>query len=205
VLHRLHELKVLEHLERRIGGVRAGSASYVWRVGLLGDRLLRLDAADQSRARRKEPSLRWLEHCLAIADAHLTLRDLAAAGRIELLRVETEPRCWRPIDNSSVLKPDLYAVTASGEFEDFWFCEIDRATESLPTLLGKCTQYERYRHTGREQQAHGVFPLVVWIVPDAARAAQLARAIAASHQLTPELYRLCTPESFKDIITGGAA
>jgi hypothetical protein len=202
VLRRLHERRVLEHLERRIGGVRAGSASYVWRVGLLGDRLLRLDAADQPRARRKEPSLRWLEHCLMVADTHLMLRDLAASGRIELLKVETEPRCWRPIDGSSVLKPDLFAVTASGEFEDFWFLEIDRATESLPALLKKCAAYERYRETGREQRAHGVFPLVVWLVPDATRAGQLARAIAASRTLDPGLYRCCTPDSFEGLITG---
>jgi Replication-relaxation len=207
VLQRLHQLRVLEHLDRRVGGVRAGSASYVWRVGLLGDRLLRLQLADQSRGRRKEPSLRHLEHCLAIADAHLMLRDLAAAGRIELLRVETEPRCWRPMDSSrtSVLKPDLCAVTASGEFEDHWFCEIDRATESLPTLLRKCTQYEQYRLTGREQQTHGVFPLVVWIVPDEARADKLRQAIAASRTLDTGLYRLCTPGSFAGLVTGGAA
>jgi hypothetical protein len=205
VLSRLHELRVLEHLERRIGGVRAGSASYVWRVGLLGDRLLRLDTADQPRARRKEPSLRWLEHCLMVAETHLTLRDLAAEGQIELLHVQTEPRCWRPIDGSSLLKPDLAAVTASGDYEDHWFIEVDRATESLPTLLGKCAGYEQYRRSGREQQARGVFPLVVWIVPDEARVAQLGRAIAASRQLDASLYRICTPASLADLITGGAA
>jgi hypothetical protein len=204
VLQRLHELRVLEHLERRIGGVRAGSASYVWRVGLLGDRLLRLDAPGQPRARRKEPSLRYLEHCLAIAETHLILLDLAAAGRIELLGVETEPRCWRPLDQTSLLKPDLYAVTASGEFEDFWFIEVDRATESLPTLLGKCAQYEQYRRSGREQHARDVFPLVVWVVPDAARMGQLGGAIAGSQKLTPNLYRTCTPDFFADLIAGGA-
>jgi len=205
VLGRLHELRVLEHLERRIGGMRAGSASYVWRVGLLGDRLLRLDAAGQPRARRKEPSLRLLEHCLAVAEVHLTLRELAAAGRLELLQVETEPRSWRVIDREHRLKPDLYAVTASGEFEDFWFLEVDRATESLPTLLAKCAQYEQYRRSGREQHARGVFPLVVWLVPNEGRADQLTRAVAASRHLDASLYRISTPAGLPGLITGGAA
>ena len=206
VLKRLHDLRVLEHLGRRVGGVRAGSASYVWRVGLIGDRLLRTDP-DQPRARRKEPSLRHLEHCLAIVDAHLALRDLAAAGAIELLAVQTEPACWRTATSfgNNILKPDLFAVTAAGDYEDHWYIEVDRATESLPTLLKKCAQYEDYRRTGAEQQARGVFPLVIWIVPDEARAAKLRSAIAGSRSLDTDLYRVCTPASFPGVISGGAA
>lgn len=209
VLHRLHRLQVIDHLSRRVGGVRAGSASYIWRVGLIGDRLLRLKSADQPRGRRKEPSLRHLEHCLAVADSHLALRDLAATGRIELLRVDTEPDCWRSYlalgGSRDTLKPDLYAVTASGDYEDHWFIEVDRATESLPTLLKKCAQYEDYRRTGAEQHARGVFPLVVWIVPDEARADRLTAALAASRRLDQDLYRICTPAGLPDVITGGAA
>jgi Replication-relaxation len=210
VLQRLHQLRVLEHLDRRVGGVRAGSASYVWRVGLIGDRLLRLGADDdQPRARRKEPSLRHLEHCLAIADTHLMLRDLAASGSIELLQLQTEPRCWRTSGSlgfgGSVLKPDLYTVTASGDYEDHWFCEVDRATESLPTLLRKCVQYEAYRRTGSEQDRLGVFPLVVWVVPDQARADKLRRSIASSRSLDRDLYRICTPNTFPALILGGDA
>jgi hypothetical protein len=206
VLHRLHHLRVIEHLDRRVGGVRAGSASYVWRVGLVGDRLLRSEP-DQPRARRKEPSLRWLEHCLAIASVHLTLRDLAAAHHIELLQVQTEPRCWRTAASfgDRVLKPDLFAVTASGDYEDHWFVEVDRATESLPTLLRKCAQYEDYRRTGTEQHARGVFPLVVWVVPDDARAAKLTAGVAASRSLDSGLYRICTPTSLPALILGGTA
>ena len=207
VLKRLHELRVLEHLDRRVGGVRAGSASYVWRVGLIGDRLLRIESVDQPRGRRKEPSLRHLEHCLAVADTHLALRDLVATGRIELLEVHTEPRCWRtaPSFGGNILKPDLFAVTASGDYEDHWFLEVDRATESLPTLLKKCAQYEDYRRTGAEQHARGVFPLVVWVVPDKIRAAKLAAGLAASRSLDRDLYRICTPVSLPALILGGDA
>jgi hypothetical protein len=210
VLHRLYQSHVIDHLDRRVGGVRAGSASFVWRVGSVGDQLLRLNAGgDQPRLRRKEPSLRYLEHCLAVADCHLALRSLAAAHRIELMRVATEPDCWRSYlalsGSRDTLKPDLHAVTASGDYEDHWFVEIDRATESLPTLLRKCTQYEDYRRTEAEQHQHGVFPLVVWVVPDETRAAKLAAGVAASRSLDRELYRICTPNRFAGVITGGAA
>src|SRR5262249_38002222 len=95
VLGRLGELGVVEHLARRVGGVRAGSASYVWRVGPVGDQLLRQARGEGVRARRKEPSARHLDHCLAIADCHLALLAAARARRLELLKIATEPESWR--------------------------------------------------------------------------------------------------------------
>jgi hypothetical protein len=209
VLTRLDAGRLIEHLERRVGGVRAGSASYVWRVGLIGDQVLRQASGDGIRARRKEPSAHHLEHCLAIADAHLDLRQAAQKTRLELLNVETEPTCWRDYlgagGQREVLKPDLYAVTASGDFEDHWFIEVDRATESLPTLLKKCGQYERYRRTGREQHGGGVFPVVVWSMPGERRAGKLRAALKASRTLPNDLFRICTAAGFTDLICGGAA
>lgn len=209
VLGRLHHLLIIEHLERRIGGVRAGSASFVWRVGLIGDRLLRHASNEPGRARRKEPSLRHLDHCLAVADCHLALITAARAHQLELLRVATEPACWRHYlgvgGAREVLKPDLYAVTATGEYEDHWFIELDRATESLPTLLRKCAQYEAYRRTGHEQDSAGVFPLVIWIVPDEQRAAKLRAAIVATRGLDTALFRVTIPRHFVALARGSAA
>ena len=209
VLARLLEGRLIEHLDRRVGGVRAGSASYVWRIGLIGDQVLRRNSGDGIRARRKEPSARHLEHCLAIAGAHLDLVRAARDHRLELLRVDTEPACWRGYLSSGgvrdILKPDLYAVTASGDFEDHWYIEIDRATESLPTLLKKCAQYEHYRRTGREQHDRGVFPVVVWVVPGQPRLTKLHAALSASRSLDPRLYRVCTPDTFADLVCRGAA
>jgi hypothetical protein len=209
VLARLDQLEVIEHLERRVGGVRAGSGSYVWRVGLLGDRLLRQVRGEGARARRKEPSARHLDHCLAVADCHLALLTAARTGHLELLTFATEPDCWRSYLGVSgareVLKPDLYAVTATGEYEDHWFIEVDRATESLPTLMRKCAQYERYRRIGREQAEAGVFPLVVWVVPDDTRAAKLQAAVQAARGLDLAVFRVTTTEQFVDVVCGGGA
>jgi hypothetical protein len=209
VLARLHQLRVIDHLERRVGGIRAGSASYVWRVGLVGDRLLRQASGDGARLRPKEPSARYLDHSLAIADCYLALVSASREARCELIRVETEPTCWRRYLSAGgfreTLKPDLYAVTAAGDYEDHWFIEVDRGTESLPTLFKKCAQYDRYRRTGNEQVDDGVFPLVVWLLPDEIRQRKLQTALRATHGLGVELFRITTAARFLDVIGGGAA
>jgi hypothetical protein len=209
VLARLAEARIIDHLERRVGGVRAGSASYVWRVGVVGDQLLRIEAGEGSRTRFKEPSDRWLAHCLAIADTHLQLRTAARQHEIELVTFDTEPVCWRPHLGSSgsrlTLKPDAYAVTASGEFEDHWYLEIDLGTESLPTLLRKCGQYEVFRRTGRDQHDRGITPIVVWLVSTTARASKLTAAIRGARSLDTDLFRITTRDGLLDVIRGGAA
>ncbi|MGW6423021.1 replication-relaxation family protein [Nocardia sp. NPDC055053] len=64
------------------------------------------------------------------------------------------------------LKPDLYAETASppgSEYVDGAFIEIDMGTESIPTLIRKCREYESYRRQGIEQdRSDGAFPVVIW-------------------------------------------
>lgn len=207
-LSRLEGLQVIQHLARRIGGVRAGSAAYVWQLGLLGDRLLRLHDASRSRARRKEPSLRNLLHWLAVADTHLALRPQADTDP-ELLLVETEPDSWRGFigrdGQRNLLKPDLYAITATGEFEDHWWFEVDLGTESLPTQLDKCRSYVAYRISGAADQALGLMPRVVWIMPSEAHADRLARAIAKEPDLPSDLFRVCVLARLGDVIRGGAA
>lgn len=197
VLKRLAGLRVIEHLERRVGGVRAGSASFVWRLGPVGDRLLRQWPGELRRARRKQPSLHHLGHSLAVAEAHIRLVEAARCGQLELLELDTEPTCWRrylaPSAARAVLKPDLSAVTSDaqgGQYEDHWFIEVDRGTESLPTLLRKCRQYEQYRRADSEQQQRGVFPLVLWLLPDSNRLARLDRALTADRSIDPSLFRL---------------
>ena len=209
VLQRLAEQRVIEHLERRVGGIRAGSASYVWRLGPIGDRLLTQTADGRPRARRKEPSLHHLDHRLDVAEMHIRLLEAARNHRCEVLRVQLEPDSWRRYLSAgaahAVLKPDLYAVTANDVFEDHWFIEVDRGTESLPTLLRKCAQYEGYRATGIEQRDGGVFPLVLWLLPNEQRVGQLRTAIRHARGLDEQLYRLTTPSGLIELLTGGSA
>lgn len=205
VLARLQRLGVIEHLERRIGGVRAGSASYVWRVGQVGERLLR-QADEALRGRHKQPGLRFVDHVLAIAECTVQLVEADRRDDLELVTVEHEPACWRGFlgshGSAETLKPDLYAVTANAEYEDSWFIEVDRATESLPTVLRKCAQYERYQRSGREQAARGVFPAVLWVVPDDGRATAMTAAIRRRYGPNQELFRVTSAACFLPTITG---
>ncbi len=151
VLRRLQGQGLLKPLERRVGGIRAGSASYVWQLGSVGHRLLR---AGSNAKRTHEPSPRFLAHCLAVADAHLTLLTAQRNGHVRSVFVECEPECWRPFTGPSgerrVLQPDLFLITKQDDYLDRWFIEVDLGTESINTLLRKCAQYEDYRRTGVE-------------------------------------------------------
>lgn len=209
VLSRLERWGLVERPIRRVGGLQAGSASSIWMLSSAGQRLRNLQAGRGAVGRVREPGERFIQHYLAIGDAHLALVTAARAGRLELLRVQIEPACWRSYSSLSgsreILKPDLFAVTGSGEFEDHWFVEIDRATESLPVLLRQCQQYETYRRSGSEQAASSVFPRVIWVVPDDVRAAQLRAATTGARSLTDGLFIVTTPAAFIQVITGGAA
>jgi hypothetical protein len=212
VLKRLQDSGVISHLEQRIGGVRAGSASFVWRVGPVGDRLLRFGTEDTvRRGRPYEPSEWLLKHCLAIADVHVELLGAARAGRFELLRADLEPATWRHYlglgGERRVLKPDLAAVTASGDYEDHWFVEVDLGHEHIPTILDKCRTYELYRRTGTEEEHRGqsVFPVVVWVMHTPERAERLRDAIDGTRSLDAGLFRVTTHHALADLIEGGAA
>ena len=203
VLARLTRERLLVRLQRRVGGVRAGSASFVYVLGPIGSRLL-----DESRRRFTEPSPLFLDHTLAIAEAHLQLVRAARRRQLELLSVDIEPDCWRRYTGSAgapeIVRPDLYVVTASGAFEDCWFLEIDRGTESPAAISRKCRAYEAYWRTGREQDTRRTFPLVTWVAPDEQRAKRLNSVISTARNLNRDLHRVTTGERMVELITEGA-
>jgi hypothetical protein len=203
VLRRLTRQGVLKRLERRVGGVRAGSASFVYTLGPIGRRLV-----GETVARRvSEPSSNFLGHTLAIAETHLALRDAAAGGAFELIRVEVEPACWRSYLTASGarerVRPDLYVISARGDLEYCWFLEIDLGTEHKPTLISKCRQYEAYWRSGSEQKRSGTFPLVVWVTPDGKRAREVEAALAAARSLKRELFKVVPSSQLVELFAGG--
>jgi hypothetical protein len=163
---------------------------------------------DRQRRRIVEPSTTFLTHTLAVAQTHVELVQAARMAQLELVRVDVEPGCWRryigPGGAREVLKPDLYVVTGSGKFEDCWFVEVDRGTESPAALIRKCRAYERYWRSGREQAAHGTFPLVVWAAPDEARAQRIERVIKGTRSLKRDLFRVTTAAGLVELLAGGA-
>jgi Replication-relaxation len=195
VLERLTRERLLVSLDRRIGGVRAGSAGMVLALGPIGQRVLR---ASGPRLRSYEPGYRFVDHTLATAQLVVDLTVAARRGLLDLLVCEAEPRCWRQfsgVGGRQVLRPDAFVVLGSGAYELRWFIEVDRASESLPVIVRKCRLYVDYYQSGTEQAAHGgVFPRVCWSVPDESRAERLRRAIARERGLPVGLFVVTTSE-----------
>lgn len=179
VLDRLLILRILGRLERTIGGQARGSSGYVWHIDVVGERLTRPEDARMVRRHLFDPSLAFLAHALATADAHVQIAEAARSGAFDIGSLEVEREAWRRIDGGRSLKPDAMVSLLTSEFEDHWYLEIDRATESLQAVLRKCRLYEDYRLTGRAQAEHGVFPRVLWLVPTERRRGALTAAFAA--------------------------
>jgi hypothetical protein len=194
VLARLIRERLLIRLERRIGGVRAGSMGFVLALGPIGQRVL---AIDGPRRRSYEPTLRFVDHTLAISQLVVDVTVAARQGSLDLLDCQAEPRCWREFSGPGgrrLLRPDAFLALGVGEYELRWFIEVDRASESLPVVVRKCRLYADYYQSGKEQANGGVFPRVCWIVPDETRAERLQSAIIRDRALPEGLFVVTTSE-----------
>jgi hypothetical protein len=179
VLARLTGLGVLARLERRVGGLRAGSSGYVYYLGPVGQRLVAYwDGRGLIRGRfRPEPGERYMAHRLAVSQLYVDLHAGERRGELELLAFEAEPACWRTsldsLGGQTVLKPDAFVRIGLGAYEDRYFVEVDLGTESRSVIYRKLDAYLDYFHTGQEQAEHGVFPRVVILTNSDRRQAAL--------------------------------
>jgi hypothetical protein len=181
--HRLADLvqqRVLARLPRVIGGVRAGSRGYVYALDVAGQRLANLGQDRRTRPPRPV-GRRYVDHVLAVTQVYVQLILAERAGLLRILQFAGEPGSWRsffgPGGGRAVLNPDAHAVLGFGGDEDHWFIEVDLGTEHSPALDRKCNLYRSYWQSGTEQAKAGLFPRVLWLVPDAARAEVLRKVI----------------------------
>ena len=207
-LKRLRELRLVDHLARRIGGVRAGSGGLVWHLTHAGERLLRLnEQATRPMRRFFEASPYFLAHSLAVAEVAVNLTEICREQHgMKLTAIQPEPECWRTYSEYGSmlsLKPDLFAITVSGQYEDRWFIEVDLATESPSKVVDKCERYHKYYRNGLEQQEAGVFPLTVWIVPTAERKEKLIKHIREAFDKQPRLFTVITKDELWALVCQG--
>lgn len=179
---KLTELGIIRHLERRIGGVRAGSAGHINVLTPLGLRLAAVYGwiTPEQVRRTREPGGQFVRHYLAVAEAHLLVIEAQERNTLELLERQAEPAAWRefssPHGGRTILKPDGFFAIGSGSWATHWFLEVDRSTASGATLDRKLATYVGYWRSGREVVAREVFPKVLWLAPDARRVGQLREA-----------------------------
>lgn len=175
VLGRLVDLQVLARLERRVGGVRTGSAGFIYALDTAGQRLASVTGPAGGRRVRKPwtPGAPFVDHQLDVGELFVRLREAEQAGDLDLLDFEGEPLCWRVYSGvgggRAVIKPDAFVRLAADGFEHLAFIEVDRATQSAPTIKRKLDVYRRYVRSGREQRRWDLFPRVLLLAPSERR------------------------------------
>jgi hypothetical protein len=195
-LLRLTRLGALERLPRSVGGVRSGSAGYVYRLGLGGQRLAveRGWQPERRRPRSLVPGTLFVRHALQVSELHTRLTEGDRSRRFELLELTGEPACWCPYGGfdgqRQTLKPDSYARLGVGDYEHTYFIEVDRSTEGSRAIDRQLRLYVAYYLSGTEQAERGVFPRVLWLTPDERRAEVIADSVRRLPSRDRELFQV---------------
>lgn len=199
-LKRLTDLRVVARLPRVIGGTRAGSSGHLYTLDIAGQYIARR-GTDANRQRRIwTPSQAFVDHTLAITELYVRLTQAHRAGTLELASFEPEPACWRDFTadvGRVTFKPDGFVRIGHGEFEDLWFIEVDRGTESGSALMRKNRVIRQYWTSENEQRRWGVFPRVLWLVPDRKRLGQMIDVVGAQ---PPESWPIFAVRLFDEAI-----
>ena len=161
-----------------------------------------------TRQNNYEPTWHHLEHTLAISEIYVQLTELKNKHSIQSIdSFQFEPNCWRGwLDNHAgrmILKPDCYIEISLDNYLYNYFVEVDKNSESLTRIVNKSKQYIRYYNLNIEQKETGVFPLVLWVVPDEKRKLAIEQRIQKELQDYWELFQVITLDDFKDFMTGG--
>jgi hypothetical protein len=179
VLQRLTDLDLVSTLDRRIGGIRAGSAGHIYTLTPAGQRLQALQRGQRlsKRLRRsRTPGAPFINHTLAISEIYVTLTEASRNHDFHVSRFDPEPTCWHPAENGRYLHPDAYLTLATPTHQDCWWLEIDQATESLPRIKGKCRTYLNFlTHGGAGPD--GVPPRILFTTPDTTRTTAIQQVI----------------------------
>jgi Replication-relaxation len=207
VLARLTDLSIFARLSRRVGGVRAGSAGYVYYLGPVGQRLVAYwQGRGLVRGRlRPEPGSRSVRHRLAVSELYVQARRAERARRLELLDFSAEPACWRPFADSfggqAILKPDAYVRLGIGEYESRFFVEADLGSESKGVIDRKARAYLGYFNSGQEQAEHGVFPRVLFATTSERRRAALVEVCGRLPEESWQLFVITTLDKAIEVMS----
>jgi hypothetical protein len=208
-LLRLVQLGVFARLPRSVGGVRAGSAGFVYCLGPAGQALAMRRGWQPERRRRRSlvPGTLFVQHALLVAELHVQLVEGDRAGRFELLELTAEPACWRTYggvgNQRAMLKPDSHLRLGVGPYEDSYFIEVDRGTEGTLAIECQLERYLAYARTGEEQASREVFPRTLWLTTSVERAGVIANCIGRLPAAARELFSVAEFDQALDVMTTG--
>jgi hypothetical protein len=172
----------------------SGSSGHIYTLDSGGQRALPFILASEKqeqpeRARKPwTPGQAFLLHGLDVSELYVRLVELERAGAFILPQFLTEPASWFPNGLGGILKPDAYALLQFNRVEDAWAIEVDRATESIPTLRRKLLAYVDFAHAGGEGP-DGITPRVLVTVPHPGRLAAVQRLIDDLPEPAGRLFR----------------
>jgi hypothetical protein len=195
-LLRLVRLGALQRLPRQVGGIRAGSAGFVYHLDVGGQSLAVSHGWQPERRRRRSLAVGTLfvRHALQVAELHSLLVDSDRSRSFELLELAAEPSCWRSYDGLGAqrtrLKPDSYVRLGIGAYEYSYFIEVDLATEGSHAVEQQLGRYAAYHGSGTEQAERGVFPRVLWLAPDDRRVSVIADCVQRQRPTARELFQV---------------
>ena len=211
-LKRLGEYGVIAHLDRRIGGWKAGSAAQVWHLTEPGERLLRLNAAEKlPRKRPEEPSPQFLDHTLAVTECAVALicqhRDEAEHAPNQH-RIEPERKIEKIVPypaytfsyggKTSTLKPDLYVVIQGPDYHDHYFLEMVRSLDPLSKLLRKAQAHLNAYKSNELYRQLKIQPYVVWVMPDKREMEAFTAAILEEMPEARRFFRIILAEQLAE-------
>ncbi len=188
-------------LDRRIGGMRAGSAGYVHVLTPAGHKLAAL-LTGQQPARRirhsRAPGTAFIAHALDIAEIYVQLTEKSRSEDFRVAAFITEPDSWWR-QHGVFLRPDAYTRLATSTHRDCWWLEIDRDTESAPRLREKFRDYLDHADNGGTGP-DGVLPRVLITAPNEKRADTVNGAIAAVSKLDTAMFTVTTRQQAADML-----
>jgi hypothetical protein len=150
LVQRLTEEQLLYRLDRPVGGHGGGSGASVVTLERGGARLVAQRHELPSRRFRspEERGLSFLSHSLCVTEHQVALIEhLRLLGNAEVLRWVGEPDCHRRFrlrGRDVWLRPDALVEARVAAEAVTSFLEVDRSTQSLPTLERKLLPYLRY-------------------------------------------------------------
>ena len=186
-------LGLVARLDRRIGGVRAGSAGYVHVLSPAGYKFAAILTGQQLPGpvrRFRAPGPMFVAHALDIAEIYVQLTEASSKdGGFRVATFVTEPATWWR-ESGIFLRPDAYTALATSHYRDVWWVEIDRGTESIPRLHDKLRDYLDHADSGGTGP-DGALPRVLITTPSARRCAVISELITGLPPPAADLFVVC--------------
>ncbi len=196
ILGSLARRGLVAQTERLVGGPGGGSTRLGYYLTVSGVRLARSLDPDLPPRRPAHGGTFLLQHALMTADVALAFRRAARAHpRHELLDWECDWQAAAHLGRSPVV-PDARLIYASADHEVDALVEIDLGTEGTRFFARKILRYLDLFRSGEWQKRLPLWPVVLTVTRDDARATALQRCTESVLQSQPDRDRLLIQTEF---------